>query len=401
MGALDGVLSGQMPRLFTIPFGLLTAAHFLASLGFASMLLLPLYLDWLGAGRAEIGAIMATASVGGLLSRPLVGAGLDALGRKRTLIAGHVMAVVGLVMVWLVVDMGATTWVMRILFGIGEGALFAGYFTFAADLIPEERRTEGIALFGVSGLLPLIVSPISTLVGINPPDLRWFLPLIGVIVALAVLLLLPIPEPTDHPSEHPRPRLSWLAALRALRERTLWPVWLATVTFAGMVGLFMAFATVVAQHRGVEFPTGMWLTYAGGAVMVRLIGARLPDRIGPQNMVIPSLAAYVMALFVAAAATGSGGFLLAGLLAGLGHGYCFPVLTSQVIGRTPDEYRGSAMSLFTALWGLATLVLNPLAGAVADAWGDETMFTLAAQSAILMMVAWTVMEHRLGRTMRR
>ena len=264
-----------VPRLFTIPFSLLTAAHFLASLGFASMLLLPLYLDWLGAGRAEIGAIMAAASVGGLLSRPLVGMGLDALGRKRTLIAGHALAVCGLAAVWLVSDMGAMTWTMRILFGIGEGAMFAGYFTFAADLIPEARRTEGIALFGVSGLLPLVVSPVSTLAGIHPPDLRWFLPLVGVVVAAAVLLLLPIPEPTGQPSAQPRARLSWRAALRALRERTLWPVWLATVTFAGMVGLFMAFATVVAQRRGVAFPTGMWLTYAGGAVMVRLLGARI------------------------------------------------------------------------------------------------------------------------------
>ena len=56
------------------------------------------------------------------------------------------------------------------------------------------------------------------------------------------------------------------------------------------------------------------------------------------------------------------------------------------------------MSLFTALWGMATLVINPTAGAVADAWGDDTMFTLAAQSAILMMVAWVVAEHRLGTT---
>ena len=38
------------------------------------------------------------------------------------------------------------------------------------------------------------------------------------------------------------------------------------------------------------------------------------------------------------------------------------------------------------------------AGAVADAWGDDTMFTLAAQSGILMMVAWVVAEHRLGTT---
>ncbi|MDG1484566.1 MAG: MFS transporter [Myxococcota bacterium] len=381
-----------MPRLLTAPFALLIVAHFLASLGFASMLLLPLYLDWLGAGRAEIGAIMASAAVGGLISRPLVGIALDALGRRATLIVGHLFAVLGLSLVWFIVDMDATTWVMRILFGVGEGAMFAGYFTFAADLIPEERRTEGIAVFGISGLLPLMVSPLATVIGVNPPDLRWFIPAIGVLVGLSTLCLLPIPEP---PSAE-RPRLSWADALAALRDRPLWPVWLATIIFSGMVGLFMAFTTVVAQRRGVSFPTGMWLTYAGGAATVRLIGARLPDRVGPTNMVAPSLASYVLALFVATSASTSAGFLLAGLLAGLGHGYCFPVLTSQVIGRTPDAYRGSAMSLFTALWGLSALVLNPLGGALADAWGDGAMFTTAAGMAIFTMLLWTAMEHRLG-----
>lgn len=386
------MLLNRMPRLLTAPFALLIVAHFLASLGFASMLLLPLYLDWLGAGRAEIGAIMAAAAVGGLISRPLVGIALDALGRRATLIVGHLFAVLGLSLVWFIVDMDTTTWVMRILFGVGEGAMFAGYFTFAADLIPEERRTEGIAVFGISGLLPLMVSPLATVIGVNPPDLRWFIPAVGVLVGLSALCLLPIPEP---PSTE-RPRLSWTDALAALRDRPLWPVWLATIIFSGMVGLFMAFTTVVAQRRGVSFPTGMWLTYAGGAATVRLIGARLPDRVGPTNMVAPSLACYILALFVTTGASTSAGFLLAGLLAGLGHGYCFPVLTSQVIGRTPDAYRGSAMSLFTALWGLSALVLNPLGGALADAWGDGAMFTTAAGMAILTMVLWTAMEHRLG-----
>lgn len=372
---------------------LLVVAHFLASLGFASMLLLPLYLDFLGADRAEIGAIMAAAAAGGLLSRPLVGLALDAVGRKATLAAGHLMVVLGMAMVWFVVDSGPTAWAMRILFGIGEGTMFAGYFTLVADIIPKERRTEGIALFGVSGLLPLMVSPAATMLGVNPSDLRWFLPAIGLMVGSAVLLLWPIQEP---PRAADRDRLSWPDALAALRAQRLWPVWMATVTFAGMVSLFMAFATVVAERRGVSFPTGMWLTYAGGAAGVRLLGARLPDRLGPANMVVPSLACYVFALLMASTADSSAVFLVAGLLAGLGHGYCFPVLTAQVVDRTPEAYRGSALSMFTAVWGLSTMVLNPMAGATADAWGDGMMFSLAAGGALGMMSAWVLAEHRLA-----
>ena len=48
------------------------------------------------------------------------------------------------------------------------------------------------------------------------------------------------------------------------------------------------------------------------------------------------------------------GFLIGGLLCGIGHGYCFPVLTSQVVTRAPDNMRGTALALFT---GLSLLII--------------------------------------------
>lgn len=382
-----------MPRLLTRDFVLLSGAHFLASLGFASMLLLPLYLASLGADRAEIGAIMAAASLGGLLSRPLAGAALDTLGRKPTLQLGTAFVVVGLLLVALVKDLGPLAWGMRLLFGVGEGALFAGYFTLAADIIPEARRTEGIALFGVSGLLPLAVSPVAELAGVNAPDLGWFIPAMSLGVGASLLCLWPVPE-EGRPVE--REQQSIADGLRALRARPLWSVWWATIIFSGLVGLFFSFSTVVAERRGVDFPTALWFAYAGGAASVRLIGARLPEQLGPSNMVVPALGLYIVACFTAASADGAQGFLLAGLLAGMGHGYCFPVLTSQVVSRTPSRYRGSALSLFTALWGLCALALTPLGGAIADAWGDGVMFTLAAGSALFAIGPWVALEHALG-----
>jgi len=63
-------------------------AHLLQSLGWCSILLLPLYLDTLGANRTQVGAVTACASVGGILFHPAVGRALDRLGRKPTFIFG-------------------------------------------------------------------------------------------------------------------------------------------------------------------------------------------------------------------------------------------------------------------------------------------------------------------------
>src|SRR5207237_1382643 len=47
---------------------------------------------------------------------------------------------------------------VRALHGVCEASLFASLFAYAADVVPAERRIEGIALFGVSGMLPMSVS---------------------------------------------------------------------------------------------------------------------------------------------------------------------------------------------------------------------------------------------------
>jgi MFS family permease len=52
-------------------------------------------------------------------------------------------------------QLGPWLYAVRIVHGIAEAMLFAALFTHAADLIPPARRTEGMALFGVSGLLPI------------------------------------------------------------------------------------------------------------------------------------------------------------------------------------------------------------------------------------------------------
>ncbi len=382
----------QPIRLVTRNFMLLVVAHFLQALGYSSLLLLPLYLQHLGASRTEIGMVMATAGLSGLLSRPLVAWGLDGFGRKPTLIVGTVTLALGMVLIGWVDRLDWVVYCARAIIGIGIGALFTGYFTFAADVIPISRRTEGLALFGISGLVPLLVNPFADRIGVAAPDLRWFLPVIAAVVALSLVAFIWLPEPPKEPTE----RKSVLGALTALRQRPLWPVWFATATFSALVAVFMTFVTVAAQRRGVDHPASHWLTYALGAVVVRLFGARLPDRIGPANLIAPAMAFYVVAMMLAARATSFSDFLVASLCAGIGHGYCFPVLTSQVVSRAPDAFRGSALAFFTALWVLSELGVSPTFGAVADRHGDGAMFWLATACGILCLALWLVLEHRLG-----
>lgn len=387
-------MADDAPPLLTKSFLLLVLGHFLQGLGWSSMLLLPLYLDHLQASRAEIGAVMAVASVGGLASRPLVAWALDRVGRRPTLLAGTALMSLGMLLLALATDVGPLVYGVRLLFGLGQGAVFTGYFTVAADVVPEARRTEGLALFGISGLVPLTMNAVVSALEIDQAALRWVYPAAAGLVGSSILVILWLPEPARPPADEPA---SDESVWRALRRPALLPVWLATAAFSGVMAVLLAFITVVAARRGAAWPAAVWLPYSLGAVGVRLLGARVPDRLGPHNLIAPALGVYVGAALVTARATTDAGFLVAGLLAGAAHGLCFPLVAGQAVSRAPARWRGSVMALFTAIWQAGELVAPPVCGALADRAGDATMLALVGLAAGATLVPWAALEHLLGR----
>ena len=138
----------------------------------------------------------------------------------------------------------------------------------------------------------------------------------------------------------------------------------------------MTFASVVGEARGLEHPTSLWFTYVVGALMARLVGAKLPERVGPARLVAPSLCLYGLGVLCCALSPNEAGLLFAGLLSGVAHGYCFPVLTSLTVSAVPSNFRGRALATFTGIWGGAAMLIAPLAGKIADLWGDERMLIL-------------------------
>ncbi|MEE2756110.1 MAG: MFS transporter [Myxococcota bacterium] len=377
--------------LFTRPFILLVLAHFMQALGWSSMLLLPIYIKHLGSTEAQLGTIMAIASVGGLLLRPLVGWSLDYVGRRPTLIAGTVLLTVGMFMLGWIDSLGVEIYLARVLIGVGAGTLFTGYFTYVADFIPSSRRTEGLALFGVSGLLPVGFNAFVYRLEIPVERMNDIYPAVSGLVIASIILLLGVPESRKKTVDDSSPNLGEVKT--SLTQRTLLPTWFATIIFSTLVAVLMTYVTVTASHRGVESAPDLWAYYATGAVGVRLLGGRLPDKIGPSNIVVPALSTYVLAFILAADAQTYSQFCLAGFLAGLGHGYCFPVLTSQVVSRMDDQLRGIGLATFTAIWELTSVGMTPLYGLISDWYGQAVMFSSAAVVATSCCAAWVWLEH--------
>ena len=378
-------MSAKEP-LFTRPFLLAGSAHLLHSLAFYLYLSVPGFLAELGASEPQIGAIFGVTAASAILLRPPLGKVMDTRGRRVVALTGGVLSTLVCAAYLTVHALGPWVVVVRIAHGLSEAMLFASLFAIAADLVPASRRIEGIAWFGVTGLMPMALSgPLAELFLASGGYRALFLASVA-FSAVALLLTLPIRD-VPPPVSETRPR----GVLAALAQPDLRPLWLLGVVFAAVLAAPFTYIKtfVMTTHIG---SFGHFVSAYGAAATVTRIGfGTLPERAGPKRVLVPALAAQAGGMVLLALATSPGFLVGAGLLAGVGHGFVFPILLGLVVTRARAEERGAALSIFTALFDCGTLIGAPTLGFVIHAAGYPAMFAVAAATVTagaIAFVAW-------------
>jgi MFS family permease len=379
--------------LLSLPFVLCFAACFTQALAFHMYLHLAGFLSQLGADEVLIGLIVASASIAAILGRPMMGRAMDRRGRRFVILAGGVLNVIALCLYLTVTRIGPWVFFVRIAQGVASAMLFSAFFTYAADTIPESRRTEGIGLFGISGMLP---------VGIGPTLGDWILANAGytqffqasaVLAFLSLLISFAIYDQPRH-EVHEEPARSFASTLG---QRDLMPLWFIGAVFStATAGAFIFLKTYVVE-AGLGTIGSFFQFYSMAAIGLRLFLGWLPDRLGQKRVLIPSLVILGAGLFFVGRSQSSYELALAGTLCGLGHGYAIPILNSLIVSRARDSERGTAMSLATAVFDIGFLVGGPLLGLIIRQAGYVRMYDFAAALAVVGMLAFAYWDRRATR----
>jgi len=166
-------------------------------------------------------------------------------------------------------DLGPWVYVVRIGHGLAEATLFTAFFTHAADLVPERRLTEGMALFGVSGLLPISVGALlGDLILARGSYADLFL--VSVVLAVASFLLsLPLRDQRPHGGGG-QPHRGFFAALA---QKNLRSVWFIGAVFATALAAHFTFMKTLVMEIGEGSVGGFFTAYTAGALVLRLFFA--------------------------------------------------------------------------------------------------------------------------------
>ena len=370
-------------------FAKVFAAALLQEMSFFLMVHFPGYLDGLGVTESLIGVLYAAAAVLALCLRPALGRILD-LTHRRT-----VLLVTGLLNAGVVLALATTSewgpllWVLFLSQRVLQIALFTTMLTYGADSIPGEHRTQGLALLGLSGLLPIALGGVAGDLVIEAFGFTALFILASAASLASWLLVWRLPV---LPVLGRRPRRGFWAALA---QRNLLPLWWVTLSLSiGMETLFTFTRTYVAD-RGVG-STGLFFgIYGLAAASMRIFGGRHYDHIPHRPFVVGATVSYGLGLALMAVAGSVPVLAAAAVLGGLAHGVLFPILTSQVVNRARTAERGSAMSIFTSIFDIALLASAPAVGALIDGFSYLVAFSVVAVALGIGAVVYAFWDRRL------
>src|SRR5690625_4312156 len=226
-------ITEQADKIWTRDFVLICLANFFIFLGFQMTLpTLPLFIKELGGSEQLIGIIVGVFTFSALLFRPYAGHALESKGRKFVYMFGLSIFVISVGSFAFVTSIAFLV-IMRILQGVGWGMSSTASGTIATDLIPPERRGEGMGYFGLSGNLALAFGPSLGLFLIGEVSFKTLFLLISSLGILGLILSSRIRFKKVEQSTHKAVPVKFdLYESTALRPAVL--MFFITVTFGGI-----------------------------------------------------------------------------------------------------------------------------------------------------------------------
>jgi MFS family permease len=362
---------GDEERLITPLFVLITLAGLCYFVAIGSMLpVLPRFVeDELGGGGVEVGLVVGAFAVSAALVRPTSGRLGDVLGRRTMAVGGAAIACLSIIPLGLV---AAVWWLvlLRLITGLGEAGFFIGTATAAQDLAPVHRRGEAASFFSISIYGGLAIGPVvgESLYHHLGAGAVWAFG--AGACALATLLSTFIPRSLGR-VEVPPPRRGILHPASVLPGTVLF---LGLLAFAG----YASFVPLYVDEIGLDDAGPFFLVYGVIVLAVRILGARVPDRLGPVRASSMALASIGIGIGCVAAFASVPGLWVGTVLLALGMSLLFPALFTLAVNNAPDDERSHAVGSFSLFFDLSQGLGAPLLGVIVTLTGAERPAFLAA-----------------------
>lgn len=378
-------------RIITPRFVLVTIATFAYYVCVGVLVpTLPVFIEnGLSSGEAMIGAATVVFSLAAVVCRPALTFVGTRFGRRSLMFWGAMMGAVS-AFALVFVDQAWQVIPARIVMGIGEAAVFVGAATLAVELTPDGRKAESASYLSVAVFGGISVGPIigEWAMGVVPESARGLgvgeFDRVFVITAIAALMcgLVALALPA-FVGERPRPEPG---RAKFLHPRATLPGIVMALGFASWTG-FNTFVPGYAKELGLKGSSIFFAVYSVLCLVIRLLGARLPERIGLIRSVAAAMLFILLgplAIFVLASTTG---LMVGTVFFALGVSFIYPSLLAIAVDGTDENERVHVVASFTMFFEVGSAVGALFLGIAGQLYGKRSTFLVAAVFAAMGMFA--------------
>ena len=380
---------GVRDRLVTARFALVVVAG-LAYFTALGMLLpvVPVYVDErLGGGGLAVGVAVGALFVSAVVCRPIAGRVGDRFGRRVLLIGGAAVVAVSIAL-YASAESFTVLVAARLLTGVGEAGFFVGGATMVTDLAPAARRGEAISYWSVGVFGGLAIGPIlgEALLGADHYTVVWFVA--AGLAAVASVLATGTRDVERDPGAPVHAKLINRAAVGP-----------GVLLFLGILPLaaFNSFVPLYVGDVGLHGADGIFVLYGVLILVVRIFGARIPDRFGGGTTGALALACNASGMAIVVAWHSAAGLVVGTVVFAAGMSLLYPAFFLLALHGVAESERGSAVGTVSVFFDLSQGLGAVVVGGVAAATSIPGAFAAGGAAALLGLVAMRTLRDRIVR----
>jgi MFS family permease len=364
-------------RLFTPRFFVMCGFSFTVFLSAFQLLpTAPFHILALGGSTSAAGLFLGFLTYASAFSAPVTGTLADRVGARRILIVSSI-AITGFSIAYALIPSYQVMLGLVLIHGLFWSGLLTGSAAYMTNILPESRRAEGIAYWGLSTIAAIAVAPS---IGFWMFHFGWralCLEAAGLNILMAIIAwCIPAQPIAAHHDGHRKRRLvEWRVLILSFT------LFLYSFGYGGIT----SFTALYADASGVT-PKGIYLTTLAVVILVtRPLAGRLGDRFGYRRIFLPCLALITLGLSCLVFGGSRFWLVTSAAIFGAGFGTAYPVFAGYVMRQVGPARRGAAFGAILACFDTGIGTGSTSMGWIIGRYGFATAFGTAAVISALAL----------------
>jgi predicted MFS family arabinose efflux permease len=375
-------------------FYVVSLANLCFFLGNSFFILLPVYLKSLGASETYIGIINNIDKIFLILAAFALGSLIKGHDRVRMLRQGYVLLLCAYGSYLFIDSLAWYIPFIRVLHGIGFSVAMIMGSTIVFESVAPEDATEAIGIYGITGAITNAVSPAVGEFLLSRGCRHHVLFMLSCIfIAASLALTFRMPQISQQQSGDKK-NCGSIGLL--FRQPQFTAYMLATFVFGGGFGVIITFLpNFIRTDTALNF-SWFFVTYTAVLIAIRLFFMK-SIATAPINRLVAAVFGVGAAMNVLLNFPGTVAWLVTvGVMYGITHGVLYPVLNAHVVNLAPQQDRGTANALFSAIFNGGMMAFAFCLGFVIDSWGNYlAAFNICAVASVAAAAMIAILNYKM------